>query len=165
MAKVVAPCPLPWLHEGVRVVRCHMDFQDLAAFNAAKAFDGVQFPGVRCAEIVGKGLVVHPCRIDDEGDTLVVDTIGVDVRTILDAYRTPHTEKLHVMERWRATNGGKGLEAVITVDDPDSFYQPSSLRIRDQRGDEPFLEVICAESNQNFGLFDFHMPVAAKPDF
>ncbi len=100
-----------------------------------------------------------------EGDTLVVDTIGVDPRTVLDAYRTPHTEKLHVVERWRRTNGGEGLEAIITVDDPDSFYLPWSLRIRDQRGDDPFLEVICAESNQNFGLFDFHMPVAAKPDF
>ena len=56
MAKVVAPCPLPRLHEGVRVVRCHMDFQDLAA----KAFDGVQFPGVRCAEIVCEGLLARP---------------------------------------------------------------------------------------------------------
>jgi hypothetical protein len=25
--------------------------------------------------------------------------------------------------------------------------------------------VICAESNDNFGLFDFHMPAATKPDF
>lgn len=54
---------------------------------------------------------------------------------------------------------------MITVDDPDSFYLPWSLRIRDQRGEDPFLEVICAESNQNFGLFDFHTPMAAKPDF
>jgi hypothetical protein len=27
------------------------------------------------------------------------------------------------------------------------------------------LEEICAESNFNFGLFDFHMPVAKTADF
>lgn len=100
-----------------------------------------------------------------EGDTLVVDTIGESSRTVLDVYRTPHTEKLHVVERWHTTDGGKGLEYTITVDDPDTFYQPWSTRIRDRRGQEPYLEVVCAESNMNFGLFDFHMPVATKPDF
>jgi hypothetical protein len=52
------------------------------------------------------------------------------------------------------------------VDDPETFYQPWSTRVRDQRGKEPFIaEEICAENNLNFGLFDFHMPVATKPDF
>ena len=99
-----------------------------------------------------------------EGDTLVVDTIGQSTKTVLDVYRTPHTEKLHVVERWRTVDGGKGLEVTITVDDPEAFYQPWSTRVRDQRGKEPFVvEVICAENNLN--IFDFHMPVAAKPDF
>jgi len=101
-----------------------------------------------------------------EGDTLVVDTIGQKPNTFLDVYRTPHTEKLHVVERWRTIDGGKGLELKITVDDPDAFYQPWSAIVRDQRGEEPFVtEEICAESNENFGLFDFHTPVATKPDF
>ena len=70
------------------------------------------------------------------------------------------------MERWRTIDGGKGLEVDITVDDPEVFYQPWSTRVRDQRGKEPFIaEEICAENNLNFGLFDFHMPVATKPDF
>ena len=99
-----------------------------------------------------------------EGDTLVVDTIGIDRRTVLDAFRTPHTEKLHIVERWHPIDGGK-LEVTTTIDDPESFYQPWSTVVRDERGEEPFLEVICAESNENFGLFDFHMPVAPKPDF
>lgn len=43
-----------------------------------------------------------------EGDTLVVDTIGLNARTVLDVYRTPHTEKLHVVERWRTINEGRG---------------------------------------------------------
>jgi hypothetical protein len=101
-----------------------------------------------------------------EGDTLVVDTIGQNTKTVLDIYRTPHTEKLHVVERWRPIDGGKGLEVNIMVDDPEVFYQPWSTRVRDQRGKEPFIaEEVCAENNLNFGLFDFHMPVATKPDF
>ena len=34
-----------------------------------------------------------------EGDTLVIDTVGLDGRTFVDAYRTPHSEKLHVIDR------------------------------------------------------------------
>jgi hypothetical protein len=41
-----------------------------------------------------------------EGDTLVVDTVGQNTKTVLDVYRTPHTEKLHVVERWRTTTWG-----------------------------------------------------------
>ena len=37
-----------------------------------------------------------------EGDTLVIDTIGMNNKTFVDNYRTPHTEKLHVVERWQA---------------------------------------------------------------
>src|SRR5437867_1771328 len=58
-----------------------------------------------------------------EGDTLVVDTIGLSAKAVLDVYRTPHTEKLHVVERWRMIDGDKMMEATFTVDDPDAFYQ------------------------------------------
>jgi len=98
-----------------------------------------------------------------EGDTLVVDTIGQNTKTVVDAFRTPHTEKLHVVERWHLINGGKALEANITVDDPDTFNQPWSTNVRHERGREPYLEDICAENNLH--LFDYHMPVAEKPDF
>src|SRR5271168_3693928 len=61
-----------------------------------------------------------------EGDTLVVDTIGMNDKTFVDAYRTPHTEKLHVVERFRLIDGGNTLEVAFTVDDPGAFYQPWS---------------------------------------
>jgi hypothetical protein len=98
-----------------------------------------------------------------EGDTLVVDTIGQNAKTVVDAFRTPHTEKLHVIERWHLIDGGKTLEVQFTVDDPDTFNQPWTTRLRHTRGKEPFYEDICAENNLN--LFDYHMPVAEKPDF
>jgi hypothetical protein len=100
-----------------------------------------------------------------EGDTLVVDTIGLNARTVLDPFRTPHTDKLHVVQRWRTTNGGKQLEVMMTVEDPETLYKPYSNVMRLQLGDEPLLEEICSESNENFGLFDFHMPTEPKPDF
>jgi hypothetical protein len=100
-----------------------------------------------------------------EGDTLVVDTIGLNADTFIDVYRTPHTEKLHVVERWRKINNGEDLELILTVDDPGTFYKPWTTRMLSEREHEPFLEFVCAENNQNFGLFDFSMPVATKADF
>jgi hypothetical protein len=98
-----------------------------------------------------------------EGDTLVVDTIGLNTKTVVDSFRTPHTEKLHVVERWHLIDGGNMLEVNITVDDPNTFHRPWQTYQRYQRGQHPLAEFICAENNTN--LFDYHMPVADKPDF
>ncbi len=56
-----------------------------------------------------------------EGDTLVVDTIGIGTRTSMDDYLTPHTDKLHVVERYRMVNGGRTLEVKLHVEDPGAF--------------------------------------------
>jgi hypothetical protein len=99
-----------------------------------------------------------------EGDTLVIDTIGMNDKTVVDIYRTPHTEKLHVVERWRMIDDGKTMEAVFTADDLGAFYQPWTAKRRYRRVQQPeFIEKICAENNTN--LFDYHMPMAEKPDF
>jgi len=57
-----------------------------------------------------------------EGDTLVVDTIGFNARTFIDNYRTPHTDKLHVIERFQLVDNGQTLEDRITVDDPGRLH-------------------------------------------
>jgi hypothetical protein len=59
-----------------------------------------------------------------EGDTLVVDTIGQTTKSFVDLYRTPHSEKLHVVERFRLIEGGKALQVEMTVEDPVAFVQP-----------------------------------------
>ena len=56
-----------------------------------------------------------------EGDTLVVDTIGMNERTFVDNFRTPHTTQLHVVERFRMIDDGKRMEVHITVDDPGAY--------------------------------------------
>jgi hypothetical protein len=97
-----------------------------------------------------------------EGDTLVIDTVGMNDKTYVDNYRTPHTEKLHVVERWQVIDGGKTLEVNFTVDDPDAFHETWSATQRYQRVQQPLKEEICAENNLQF---DYHMPVSEKPDF
>jgi hypothetical protein len=98
-----------------------------------------------------------------EGDTLVVDTIGLNDKTFVDYYRTPHTEKLHVVERWKLIDDGKTLEVNFRVEDPDTFYEPWSAIRRYRRVQQAMLEEACAENNAH--LFDYHIPVANKPDF
>jgi len=101
-----------------------------------------------------------------EGDTLVVDTIGLNDKTFLDNYRTPHTDKLHVTERWRLIEDGKKLEILITIDDPGTFYEPWQALRQYNRVNRTFTEDVCSENNINnpFGI-DYGTPVAEKPDF
>jgi hypothetical protein len=96
-----------------------------------------------------------------EGDTLVVDTIGLNDKTFVDNFRTPHTEKLHVVERFKLVDGGKVMQVNITFVDPDAFNAPWSVMQRYDRIQQPMNEQICAENNQQF----FPIPVANKPDF
>jgi len=100
-----------------------------------------------------------------EGDTLVVDTIGLNAKTFVDAYRTPHTEKLHVVERWRLIEGGDKLEVHVTVTDPDTFNEPWQAVRRYQRGQGAFPEEICAENNHNLFGDDYDIPQSDRPDF
>jgi hypothetical protein len=98
-----------------------------------------------------------------EGDTLVVDTIAMNDQTYLDNFRTPHSDKLHVVERYRLVDGGKAVQVTFRVEDPNTFYEPWSAINNFKRIQMPMHEEACAENNQH--LFDYHMPVASKPDF
>jgi len=102
-----------------------------------------------------------------EGDTLVVDTIGLNDRTFVDNYRTPHTTQLHVVERFKLVDGGRTLQAVIAVDDPGAFNMPwSAVQRWRRREDRPMIELVCAENPNNYFNFDMApLPTAAKPDF
>jgi len=65
-----------------------------------------------------------------EGDTLVVDTIGQTTRSFVDLFRTPHSEKLHVIERYRLIEGGTALQVEMTIDDPAAYVQPWKITKR-----------------------------------
>jgi hypothetical protein len=100
-----------------------------------------------------------------EGDTLVVDTVGLNDRTFIDNYRTPHTDKLHVSERWRLIEDGKKLEILIAIDDPGTFNGPWHALRQYDRVNRALIEDICSENNIDPFGNNYDTPVAAKPDF
>src|SRR6185437_6018828 len=84
-----------------------------------------------------------------EGDTLVVDTVGLNTITFVDGYRTPHTTQEHVIERFKIVNGGKALDVSFTVDDPGTFYKPWSARRPRYRANGRMNEDTCAANNDD----------------
>jgi len=106
-----------------------------------------------------------------EGDTLVIDTIGIKpaAMSFVDPFGTPHTDKLHVVERYRViTDGkGKGLEASFRVEDPGAFTMPwvATVTYRPNRA-QALEEVICAENNIGFAGEQFGpTPEEKTPQF
>jgi len=103
----------------------------------------------------------------ENGDTLVVDTIGLQTKnSYLDNFRTPHTEKLHVVERFTVSQDRNTLTAIVTVDDPDAYNAPLTMQQRWSKVNEPMGESICAENNFDFFSQNlFPVPMHEKPDF
>ena len=58
-----------------------------------------------------------------EGDTFVVETAGFNDQTWLDNGGHPHTDALHVTERYRRRNFGN-MELEVTIDDPKAYTKP-----------------------------------------
>ncbi len=131
-----------------------------------------------------------------EGDTLVVDTVGIKVGkyAMVDWYGTPHTEAMHVVERYRmidyatakegferdakehnvppgmpvANPVGKYLQLRFTVEDKNVFTTPWSATMTYRYADNTpleWLEQACGENIQWYPGKDSDVPRAAKPDF
>ena len=77
-----------------------------------------------------------------EGDTLVVDTIGYNDRSWLPT-AIPHTEKLHVIERYRRPDLAH-LNVDVTIDDPGALTKPWQLHMTwTLAPGEEILETVC----------------------
>ena len=84
-----------------------------------------------------------------EGDTLVVDTIGFNDRSWLDARGTPHSEDMRVEERFRRRDYGH-IYLTITITDPKTFTQPITFSVvLDLMPDTDLLEHYCAENEKD----------------
>jgi hypothetical protein len=100
------------------------------------------------------------------GDTLVIDTIGLSPRTDTDKFGTPHSDKLHVIERYKLLPDGKTLVVDFTVEDPETFTTAWSARATYKRGKGPVEEIVCAENNKNASTGeDYPIPMAHRADF
>jgi hypothetical protein len=103
-----------------------------------------------------------------ENGELVVDTIGLTANKygFLDMFRTPHTDKLHVVEHFKVTADKKFLEALVKVEDPDTFNEPMYMTKRWRREPNVWSESICAENNIDpFNSNLVPPPEAQQPDF
>jgi hypothetical protein len=82
-----------------------------------------------------------------EGDTLVIDTTGFNEGFWMDRRGTPHTEKLHTLERFTRTDFAT-INYEFTVDDPGAYTAPwkSSFSLRWENGTELF-EYVCQQQN------------------
>ncbi len=87
-----------------------------------------------------------------DGDTLVVDRVAFDPRVWLDMESHPHSDKLHIVERYRRPDLGH-LDIEITVDDPGVLAKPwTQKRVADLANEEIF-EFICTENNRDLQHF------------
>jgi hypothetical protein len=103
-----------------------------------------------------------------ENGELVVDTIGLSTKmSFLDMFRTPHSEKLHVLERFKLTADGKFLEALVKVEDEDAFNEPMYMMARWRKQKGPWQEFICAENDTDALVTHnlFPIPEGKTPDF
>jgi hypothetical protein len=130
-----------------------------------------------------------------EGDTLVIDTVGVRTDhpyAMIDLFGTPYTEKLHVVERYRLRDyegvkdvlqraskenwrpagpynpnyKDKYLQVDFTIEDDGAFTTPWTATMIYLRDRGEWPEVACAESRLGFHYNqDGGIPTANKPEF
>jgi hypothetical protein len=85
-----------------------------------------------------------------EGDTLVVDTVGINAASFIDDEGSSHSDKEHIVERFHKIDGGRQLEVDTTVEDPVTLEHPYSYtRFFQWRPDVRPAEYICEENNRN----------------
>lgn len=78
-----------------------------------------------------------------EGDTLVVETTGFNEESWLDDGGHPHSDALHVTERFRRSNFGN-MDIQFTIDDPKAYTKPWTATVRFQLlADTELIENIC----------------------
>jgi hypothetical protein len=125
-----------------------------------------------------------------EGDTLVIDTVGIKVGRFdtIDRLGTPYTEALHVVERYRLLDYEAAKEAQergqkewpripmqleFTVEDAGVFTMPWTATITYRRPlHTEWEEFVCAENvheyyagHAYYSEKDATVPTADKPDF
>jgi hypothetical protein len=83
-----------------------------------------------------------------DGDTLVVDTIGFNEGSWIEAEGLPHTEQLHLTERFTRSDFNT-LKYEVTVDDPGAYTKvwTGGFNLRWNPGAEMF-EYVCQENNR-----------------
>jgi len=84
-----------------------------------------------------------------EGDTLVVDTVNFNARTRLDTIGHPHSDQMHLVQRFTRPDLGH-INYEIIVEDPKTFTKPVvNTRTFTLRPDWEIMEYSCEENNKS----------------
>ena len=83
-----------------------------------------------------------------EGDTLVVETRGLNEKFWMDTRGTPHTQQLKFTERFTRLNM-ETMEYQATIDDPGAYTKPfnAGFNLSWEAGTELF-EYVCQQGNE-----------------
>jgi hypothetical protein len=101
-----------------------------------------------------------------EGDTFVVDTVGFNNKSWLDAYGHPHSEDLHLVERYRRVDH-ETLTMQLIIDDPKAY---STTWVSDtkifkllSKNEAVLEEVFCIRDEEDAFTKKIREPAAGQP--
>ena len=101
-----------------------------------------------------------------DGDTFIVDTVGLNEKSWLDSFGHPHSEELHVIERYRRPNPNS-LTLQYSVDDPKAYKWPwrSDTKIYTLLRNEKAVmeELFCIPEEEDAFTKKIREPAAGKP--
>jgi hypothetical protein len=87
-----------------------------------------------------------------DGDSFIVDTIGLEERTWADMWGHPHSDQLKVQERYKRTDL-QTIEMQMTFTDPTMYPTPfvtdtKTLKLNREKGMDEKLETFCVPSEE-----------------
>ena len=83
-----------------------------------------------------------------EGDTFVVDTVGIEPRTWLDTAGHEHSDQLHIVERFQKTDPGN-IKWTVTWEDPKMYTEPFTVSLNLKRQNTEIMSYSCEENEKD----------------
>lgn len=84
-----------------------------------------------------------------ERDVFVVETAGFNDRAMMDLAGTPHSESLHITERFHRRDFGH-LDVEMTFTDPVMFTRPFTIRVpHNLMPEDDIFEMFCQENEKD----------------
>lgn len=88
-----------------------------------------------------------------DGDTLVVETSGLDSRSWLDARGHTHSDALRVTERFHRIDFGH-MDLQVTIDDPKAYTKSFTYTLKQYlMPDTDLLEYFCSDNEKDAGHY------------
>jgi hypothetical protein len=101
-----------------------------------------------------------------EGDTFVVDTIGLTEKSWLDFYGDPHSDDLHLIERYKRVDHDS-LTIQLVVEDPKAYTATWTGDIKTYKllkGKKAYMEELpCIPDEEDAFTNRIRMPAAGQP--